>query len=121
MQFDSNDKRVHKTHPTLTQVPPSLAFSMAMVLTLYWPLARLAAARPPEPIPRTRKSHSLEGWGVGAMAKGDCEKWREMDETRFTAVLAVIAGAAAAAAKMERGKSEGDSLSASQGYAGRER
>lgn len=52
------------TYPTLTQVPPSLEFSTAMVFMPYIPLALLAAARPPLPIPRTRKSHSL---GVGAM------------------------------------------------------
>lgn len=63
------------TYPTLTQVPPSLEFSTAMVFMPYMPLALLAAARPPLPIPMTRKSHSL---GVGAMIGRVVENWRVM-------------------------------------------
>ena len=72
------------SYPTLTQVPPKRAFSTAIVFCPYCPLALLAAARPPLPIPSTRKSHSF---GTGAMIEGVVEKWREMEAALFEAVL----------------------------------
>ena len=47
------------TYPTLTQVPPSLFASTAMVFAPWIPDALLADASPPDPPPITRKSHSL--------------------------------------------------------------
>jgi len=83
MSEREDDVRDDATYPTLTQVPPSLEFSTAMVFMPYWPLALLAAARPPLPIPMTRKSHSL---GVGAMMGCVVEKWRVTFESLEVAV-----------------------------------
>lgn len=74
-----------------------------MVFWPYMPLALLAAARPPEPIPMTRKSHSL---GVGAMIAGVVEKWRDRVAVLDTACLVD-----AAEAEMKREVMNEDSLS----------
>lgn len=52
------------------------------------------------------------------MVKGDSEKWRVMDETRFTA--AVLAVFVPNPAKMDRGMSVGDSLPVVLGFRERE-
>lgn len=52
------------THPTFTQVPPSLFASTTIVFAPWMPDALLAQASPPDPPPITRKSHSLV---IGAM------------------------------------------------------
>lgn len=72
------------TYPTLTQVPPSLLFSMIMAFTPYIPLARLAHASPPLPPPTTRRSVSFV---VGAIFACGDEKCRDSDATRAAAVL----------------------------------
>lgn len=72
-------------YPTLTQVPPNRLLSTAIVFAPHCPLARRAHARPPLPIPITRKSHSLL---MGAMTAEEAEKCREMLETLGSAVAA---------------------------------
>ena len=52
-------KTAGEPYPTLTQVPPSLLLSTAIVFAPCLPLALLAQASPPLPPPMTRKSHSL--------------------------------------------------------------
>lgn len=104
------------TYPTLTQVPPRRLFSTAMVLTPYMPLALLAVARPPLPIPRTRSSHSF---GVGAMLAGVAEKCRFIEDALVIAVFTGALAAEAAAAKRKRGEVVGDSLPDCRGIKGR--
>lgn len=101
-------RTVERAYPTFTHVPPRRAFSTAMTFFPYCPLALLAAARPPLPIPRTRKSHSI---GVGAMTDGVEEKWREK-----VATLCEAAVLATGATKSKRDAAVGDSLSAGVWY-----
>ncbi len=73
----------HHSHPTLTQVPPSLLLSIAIVFAPCTPLALRAQARPPLPPPITRKSHSFV---IGAIFAAEDENCREREESLVLAV-----------------------------------
>jgi hypothetical protein len=77
------------TYPTLTQVPPNLLLSMAIVFAPCCALALRAQAKPPLPPPMTRKSHSLV---TGAMFAPGAENCREREESLEVAVFEVVLG-----------------------------
>jgi hypothetical protein len=76
-------------NPTLTQVPPNLLLSMAIVFAPWTPLALRAQAKPPLPPPMTKKSHSLV---TGAILVGEDEKCREKDKSLVVAVFEAVLG-----------------------------
>jgi hypothetical protein len=62
-----------------------------MVFAPCTPLALLAHARPPDPPPMTRKSHSFV---MGAMMLAEDENCRERDESLAEAVFEAVPGTA---------------------------